>query len=161
MRPAAYRSSILLLAVAGAALLGGCDSVESVRSTVTDRFAAVPPRVRTVDGDSRQVYEAARLALGKLGYRFAGGGAAQGRLQGYSRIGEDSDFRSSRQRSISIRLQALDGGKVDVQVQMTEMIEDDSNPSAMPATDTPLRDSPAFDVYFDELEHCLAVIKAR
>jgi hypothetical protein len=160
MRLAAVRPSILLLAVA-CAVLGGCESVESVGNTVKDRFSAIPPKARTVEGDPRQVYEAARLALGKLGYHFAGGGAAQGRLEGYSRIGEDSDFRSSRQRSISIRLQALDGGKVDVRVQMTEIIEDDSNPSAMPATETPLRDSPAFDVYFDELEHCLAIIKAR
>jgi len=118
--------------------------MESVRGTVRDRFSGVPPKVRTVDGNSRRVYEAARQAMERLGYQFTNGGPAQGRLEGLSRIGEGDDFRSSRQRSISINLEDLDGGKVEVQVQITEIIEEDFDRSAMPPTETPLLDSPAF-----------------
>ena len=161
MRLLAFRSSILVLAVL-CGVLGGCVSVESVPATVKDRFEGAPPnRVRTVDGNQRQVYEAARMAMEKLGYHYTSGGAAQGRLEGFSKIGEDDSFRSSRQRSISIHLQTLDGGKVEVQVRLTEIVEDDSNRSAMPATETPLRDPAAFDVFFENLEQCLAPAGAK
>jgi hypothetical protein len=160
MRLIGFRSSILLLA-AVCSILCGCESMESVGSTVKDRFSGVPPKVRTVDGNPRQVYEAARQAMEGLGYEFTSGGPAQGRLEGLSRIGEGDNFRSSRQRSISIHLQDMDGGKVEVQVQMTEIVEEDSNRSTKPATETSLRDSPAFDIFFSELERCLPAAKAK
>jgi hypothetical protein len=160
MRPISFRSSILLLAsVCG--LLGGCESVDSVRSTVRERFEAVPPKVRTVDGNQGQVYEAARKAMEKLGYQFTNGGPNQGLLEGLSRIGGGDDFKSSRQRSIKIHLQSVDGGRIEVQVQMTEIVQEDFDRSAMPATETPLRDSAAFGIFFDELEHCLPAVRAK
>ena len=161
MNPMALRSSILLLA-AVCGLLAGCESVESVRSTMRDRFSGVSPKVRTVAGNPRLVYEAARQTMERLGYEFTGGGPAQGRLEGLSRVGGGDGIRSSRQRSISIHLQGLDDNKVEVQVQMTEIVEEDFNRSTRPATETPLRDSPAFDIFFNELERNLpAAVKAK
>ena len=160
MRPIAFRSLILLLAVVSG-LLAGCGSMESMRGAMKDQISGVPPKVRMVDGNQREVYDAARRAMEKLGYRFTSGGPAQGRLDGLSSIGGSNDFRSSRQRSISIHLQGLEGGKVEVQVEMTEIIEEDSDHSAMPATETPLRDPTAFEVFFDELDRCLPAGKAR
>ena len=160
MRRTITRSSfLLLLLVCG--FFGGCESVDSVGTTVRDRLGGLPPTVRTVDGNSRQVYVAARRAMESLGYRFTGGGPAKGRLEGLSRISEDNDFRSSRQRSISIQLEGADSGKVDVQVRITEIVEDNSNRAAMPATEAPLHDSAAYDVFFEELERCLAAAGAK
>lgn len=160
MRLIAFRSSIVLLA-AVLGLFSGCDSMESMRSSVKDRIGGVPPKVRTFEGNQRQLYDAARKAMETLGYQLSSGGPAQGRLEGLSRIGGGDDFRSSRQRSISIRLQELDGGRVEVQVQLTEILEESSNRSAMPATETPLRDPAAYDVFFEELERSLPTAKAK
>jgi len=141
--------------VAALLALVGCESMESVRSTVKDRISGVPPRIRTVNGDQRQVYAAARHAMEKLGFRFTGGGPAQGRLEGLTRIEGDDNFRSSRQRGIAVRLVPQEGGRVDIQLQMTEIIEEASNRSAMPATETPLRDPGAYEVFFNEVERQL------
>ena len=134
---------------------GGCTSMDSVGSKMKDRIATVPPRVRVVNGDSRQVYEAARQAMLHFDYHFTEGGFAQGRLEGLSRIDGNGSFGSSLQRSISIHLEALDGGRVEIQVKMTEIIEEDSSRSAMSATETPVRDPAAYDAFFDEIERRL------
>ena len=147
------RSFILLAAAWG--FLSGCDSLESVRDTVKDRVAGVPPKVRVVDGESRGTYEAARLAMEKLGYRFAGGGPAQGRLEGLTRIDGGRDFGSSRQRSITIHLEPLDGGKIEVQVLLTEIVDEGSERAAGGPTETPLRESSGYDIFFAELERQL------
>ena len=76
MRPIAFRSLILLLAVVSG-LLAGCGSMESMRDAMKDQISGVPPKVRMVDGNQREVYDAARRAMEKLGYRFTSGGPAQ------------------------------------------------------------------------------------
>jgi hypothetical protein len=145
----------LVLLAAAWSLVAGCASVESVRSTVQDRFTGAPPKIRLVEGDARQVYEAARLTMEKLGYQLTSGGPAQGRLEGLSRIGGGDDFKSSRQRSVSVHLQPREGGSVEVQVRLSEIVEDSFNRLANPATETPLRDSPGYDAFFEELERQL------
>jgi hypothetical protein len=145
----------ILLAVL-LSLGGGCTSMDSMGSKMKDRIAPVPPRVRVVNGDLHQVYEAARQAMEHFDYHFTEGGPAQGRLQGLSRIEGNGGFGSSLQRSISIHMEALDGGRVEIQVKMTEIIEEDSSRSAMSATETPVRDAVAYDAFFDEVVRRLA-----
>ena len=151
----------LFLLVVAWGLVAGCASLESVRSTVQERIEGVPPKVRLVQGEQRQVYEAARLAIDKLGYQQTSGGPAQGRLEGLSHIGGGDDFRSSRQRSISIHLQPRDDGNIEVQVQLEEIVEDSYNKLANPATATPLRDPAGYDAFFDELERQLQGLKGK
>jgi hypothetical protein len=146
---------LLLAAIWG--LLAGCASIDSVK----DRFAGVPPKTRLVQGEPRQVYDAARLAMEKLGCEFVGGGPAQGRLEGLSRIGGGDSFGSARQRSISIHLQPLDGGSVEVQVLLKETIEDNFDRLNNPAVETTLRDSASYDAFFAELERLLQAQKGK
>jgi hypothetical protein len=153
------RSFILLAAVGG--FLGGCTSIESMRDTVRDRVVGVPPKIRVIEGESRQSYEAARLAMEKLGYHFASGGPAQGRLEGLTQIGGGRDFGSSRQRSISIHLEPLDGGRIEVQVLLTEIVEEDSDRVSGAPVATPLRESAGYDTYFAELERQLQTSKGK
>jgi hypothetical protein len=140
---------------------GGCASIESVRSKVEERIEGVPPKVRIVQGEPRQVYEAARLTIDKLGYQQTSGGPAQGRLEGLSHIGGGDDFRSSRQRSISIHLLPRGDGNVEVQVRLQEIVEDSYNKLANPATETPLRDSAGYGAFFDEMERQLQGLKGK
>jgi len=142
----------LLLAVATGALLAGCESLHSMRDSVRERIVGAPPHVRVVQGDEKQVFAAAKLAMTRLGYDFVRGGPAQGLLEGYSRIGSGANFRSARQRSITINLQPGTVGSVEVQVWMKEIVESDSDRASNPATEAPLRDPAAFDVFFDTLQ---------
>jgi hypothetical protein len=50
----------------------------------------------------------------------------------------------------------LEGDRVELQVKMTELIEEDSSRSALPATETPVRDPAAYEVFFNEVERRLA-----
>jgi hypothetical protein len=140
---------------------GGCTSMDSVESKMKDRMVTVPPRVRVVSGDVKQVYEAARQAMEHADYHFTEGGPAQGRLEGLSRIEGGSGFDSSMQRSIAIHLEPLDGGRVEIQLKLTEIIEEDSGRSASPATETPVRDPAAYDAFFEEVERRLGASPDR
>ena len=145
----------LLLLVATGALLAGCESLHSMRESVKDRIVGAPPHVRVVNGDEKQVFTAAKLAMAKLGYDFVRGGPAQGLLEGLSRIDSGATIRSSRQRSITINLQPGTEGTVEVQVWIKEIEESDFDRASNPATEVPLRDSAAFDVFFDTLQQFL------
>lgn len=149
-----FRRYLISLAVL-LAICGGCTSMDSMRATVKEHISSAPPMARTVSGDSHQVYAAARKAMEKFGYRFTDGGPAQGRLEGLSRIEGDDNLRSSRQRSISIHLEELEGGRVEIQVQIKEIIEEEFSRSAMPATETSVRDPSVYDAIFDEIERRL------
>ena len=144
---------ILFAVLAG--LGAGCTSIDSLGSSVKERVGGMPPKVRTVSGDIRQVYEVTRQVMEQSGYRFTGGGPAQGRLEGLSRIEAEGSFGSSRQRGISIRLAELDGGQVELQVRMTEIVEEEGGRSGQSATETPVRDAAPYDVFFKEVERNL------
>jgi hypothetical protein len=143
------------LSLLASGLLAGCASMDSVRSSMKDRFVGMSPTVRLVQGAPRQVYDAARVAMEQLGYRYVRGGPAQGELEGLSRIGAGDDFRSSRQRSIEIHLQPLDGDSVEVGVRLKEIVQDGSSRVSSLATETPLRESSAYDAFFEALERML------
>jgi hypothetical protein len=144
---------ILLAVLVG--LGAGCKSIDSVGSSVKERFGGMPPRVRTVNGDEHKVYDAVRQVMEKFGYRVTGGGPAQGRLEGLTRIEGDDSFGSSRQRGIAIRLAGLEGDRVELQVRMTEIVEEGGSRSAQSATETPLRDPAAYEAFFKEVERRL------
>lgn len=144
---------VLIAAVGG--FLGGCESFESAGGTLRDRMTGVPPKVRVFAGEPRQVYAAARRAMELQEYRYLSGGPAQGRLEGITRIGLGRDFGSSRQRSISIQLEPLDGGQTQVSVLLTEIAQDSADGAAGGPTETPLRDSSSYEVFFAELQRQL------
>jgi len=149
---------LILLATtlaAGGALIGGCESMRSVRESMHDRIAGVPPKVRVFPGDSKQVYAAARLAMGKLGFEQTRGGPAQGELEGVTRIGGGDSLRSSRQREMTVHLVPLDDGTVEVRVLLVDIEEEDFSKVSNPATETQLRESALYDAFFGELSRQL------
>jgi hypothetical protein len=96
----------------------------------------------------------------RLGYAFVGGGPAQGRLEGLSRIATGDSFGAARQRSISIHLQPLEGGSVEVQVLLKETVERDADRSSGTATELSVREPAAYEDFFDRLEQLLKTGKA-
>ncbi len=143
---------LLVLVVAIAALLAGCESIHSMRDSVRERIVGVPPHVRVVQGDAKQVFAAARLAMARLGYEMGRGGPAQGKLEGLTRVGTGDDFHSSRQREITINLLPGESGFIEVRVWLQEIVETDFGRASNPATEMPVRDNAAYDAFFDELQ---------
>lgn len=129
----------------------GCTSIDAVRTRVKERIVGVPPTVRTVVGSMPQVFQAARRVMVRFGYKITESGPAEGRLEGLSRVLSNDNFVSSRQRGIKIQLLKLDGGQVEIQLRMAEIIEESTNRSGMPATETPVRDPSIYDAFFDEV----------
>lgn len=132
-----------------ALVVSGCESFSDATSAVRDRIAArEAPKVQTFAAEQRATYEAVRTAATKMGYRFVRGGPAQGEFEAISRVGAGENIGSARQLSLKAKLTKNIEGGTDVAVRITEIIEADSSNRAGLATETPLRDTPQYDVFF-------------
>lgn len=139
--------------------LAGCETAadlgQSVRGRMAEREA---PRVRVAAAQPRPTYEAVRTAATQMGYRFLRGGPAQGEFEAVSAIGVGDAPGSSRQIGMKVKLQpTLDGQGTRVSVWLTEIIEADSSRRAGLATETPLRDTPQYEVFFQRVAKALGV----
>jgi hypothetical protein len=150
----------LLFAVALAALgLAGCESISDATSGVRERVSArAAPQTRTFQSTQRATYDAVRSAATDMGYRFIRGGPAQGEFEAISRVGSGEIHGTARQIGMKVLLQpTLDGKGTDVTVRLTEILEADSSNRAGQATETPLRDTPQYDVFFRRIGQTLGV----
>lgn len=138
------------------AVLVGCESVSDATSSVREKFAErAAPQTRTFPAAQRAVYDAVRVSAAQMGYRFVRGGAAQGLFEAVSGVRGGDQIGSSRQLSLKAKLNgSLDGGTV-LAVRITEIIEADSSNRAGVATETPLRDTPQYEVFFRGVEQAL------
>jgi len=143
-------------AVCAGLLLGGCESglPDDVRSALGPREA---PRSRTFAADQRATYAAARLAVDDLDYHFEKGGPAEGTLEALSKVARGDDPGSGRQLRLKVSMQPAPESGTEVEVSFTEIIEPDSANHPGFATETPLHDTPLYDVYFKSIQaHLLA-----
>jgi len=91
-----------------------------------------------------------------MGYRFLRGGPAQGRFEAVNAVRAGDTHGSARQLHLRARLQAArDGDGTDLTVRLTEVLERDSSNRPGHATETPLRDTPQYDVLFRRIEAIL------
>jgi hypothetical protein len=113
--------------------------------------------------DQRATYVACKAAAESMGFRFVRGGPAEGEIEALSRITEGEDPGSSHQISMKVKLNPAGESGTEVVVSLTEMIEEPpSNESSMStptepamATQTPLRDTPQYEVFFREVQEAL------
>ncbi len=147
-------------AFAAALILTGCESMSDATSAVRGKFAErAAPQTRTYPAAQRAVYDAARTAAEQMGYRFVRGGAATGVFEAISGVREGERVGSSRQLSLKAKLDPARDGGTAVAVRITEIIETDSSNRAGLATETPLRDTPQYEVFFRGIEQALAAPK--
>ena len=142
-----FLAAILFLA---ALAMAGC----SAPGESYGRLGPAPETSRTFHSDPRSVYEAALVALAQMDFRVTGGGPAQGRIEAVSGLAKGDNLRGSRQISISIRINAL-GDDSEVAAELKEIIEEDSNDRPGFATETKLRDTPYYSVFFDGVAQAL------
>jgi hypothetical protein len=149
----AMKASVLGVVVL---LLSGCDSLSDATLNVREKFAAREEgRTKNFPVPSRVAYEAVRVAANQMGYRFLRGGAAQGELEAVNGVSSGDSLRSARQISMKVRLHAADEKSTDVTLRLTEVLEGDSSGRAGQATESPLRDTPQYEVFFREVQKAL------
>jgi hypothetical protein len=150
------------LALSAVLLLAGCESM-SDGSSLRDRIAARDPVVhaQTYSAEQRATYEAVRAAATKMGYRFVRGGPAQGEFEAVTAVGGGERIGSSRQLAMKVKLQPAPEVGTNVSAKITEIIEDDSSNRAGQATQTPLRDTPQYEVFFRRVGEELAAPKEQ
>lgn len=148
---------LLLGVVALGLALAGCESLSDTAQNVREKLAGARDdgRTKSYAAASRPTYEAVRMAAQQMGYRFVRGGPAQGELEAVSGVGPGDSLRSARQLRIKVRLHAEDDKSTQVTINITEVIEDDSKSRAGQATETPLKDTPQYEVFFREVQKAL------
>lgn len=130
-----------------------------MREQVREKFTPVEPRTRVFAAEPPAVYEAARTALDRMEFRVLRGGAAQGRIEAVSGVTTGNSLREARQIAMTVRLRADGEGGTEVAVNLTEILENDSSNAAGTGTETPLRDTPLYEVFFRYTEQALGAAK--
>ena len=138
-------------------LVAGCTSLSDAAHEARGRLAARDePKTRIFATPTRVAYEAVRSAARQMGYRFVRGGPAQGEFEALSGVGPGEASGSSRQVAVKVRLHAMsDGTGTEIAVRFTEIIEADSANRAGIATESPLRDTPQYEVFFRHVQGAL------
>lgn len=142
----------MALFLASVFAVAGCGSFSEVTSTVRERVAQRDEsRTRSYPAAQRVTYDAVRAAAQQMGYRMTRGGAAQGIFEAVSGIGRGEGL-GSRQLALKARLEPNPEGGTQVTVRITEILERDPTNRPGQATETPLRDSPQYEVFFRAVE---------
>jgi hypothetical protein len=144
-----------IAACVASALLAGCESdslSENIHTVLGPREA---PQTRVFQAEQRATYEAARAAALEMGYRIIRGGPAEGKLDALSEIAQGETRGSSRQVSMKVRMVPAAEAGTSVEVSLTEIIEENTESQPGTATETPLRDTPLYEVFFRDLQRAL------
>jgi len=143
-------------AVLGACLLAGCDTASDIADTVRTKLAPPQrPRTRVYAATQRAAYEAALATAKDMGYTFIRGGPAEGILEELSPIDSADTLHGSRQIALHARFEEADGG-VQVSVGFGEILATDTERQPNFATETPLRDTPLYEVFLRGVQQGLA-----
>jgi len=149
-----FVAAVLVAAVA----LSGCDSLSDASQAVREKFAPEPAvRTKVISSPQRVVYEAVKTAANSMGYRQTRGGPAQGEFEAVGGVGEGESVGSARQVRLIVHLHAtLDGDQTTVSVRFTEILEDNANSRMGMATETTMKDTPLYEVFFRNVQQALA-----
>ena len=148
-----FASILAPIIILAALALAGC---ESMPGEVHGRLGPPPETTRSFQAEPRTVYDAARVALARMEFRVTGGGPAQGRIEAVSGLSKKDSLQGTRQISMSIRIISLADGGSEVSAVLKEVIEEDSTDRPGFATETPLRDTPYYEVFFGGIAQALA-----
>lgn len=144
-------------------LLAGCESLSEATGSLREKIAARDDgRTKAYPAPARAVYEAVRTVATQMGYRVLRGGAAQGELDAVSEVGQGETARSARQVAMKVRLRASEmAGGTEVNVRFTEILEADASNRRGLATESPLRDTPQYEIFLRRVGELLGTPGAK
>ena len=147
---------ILFLCAVGCVVLSGCDSLTDTSAMVRGLSSRGQPKTHAFAGDPHAVYTAAKASLDAIDFRYTGGGPAQGRLEALSGLSQGDSARSTRQVALKATFEPSPDGGTEVSLLLSEYNEADSSNHPGMTTETPLTDTPLYEVFFRELQKNLA-----
>lgn len=148
---------LAVVLLVSAVMLAGCDTLDDAAASVRDRFAKnEPTRSKTFSSPPRVVYDAVKVAAGRMGYRQTHGGPAEGEFEAINDVDVGETAGTARQQTMKIRLHgSLDGNSTDVGVRFTEILESGSGSGRGLGTETTMRDTPLYEVFFRNVQQAL------
>lgn len=146
-------TAVLLLA---SLALAGCDSLPSQSG---GRPGPPPETSRAYQADQRAVYDAALVALAQMEFKVTGGGPAQGKITAVSGLRTNVNLQTTRQITLKATISPDGNGGSVVEVVLKEAVEEDPENRLGFATETPLRDTPYYEVFLNGIQQALATSK--
>ena len=148
---------LLLAAIFACSVLSGCDSLADASQSVREKFS--PPqaiRAKTLSAPQRVVYEAVKSAAATMGFRQTRGGPAQGEFEAVGGVGAGESLGSARQVALVVQLRStLEDNETIVSVRFTEILEDNASSRRGMATETTMKDTPLYEVFFRNVQQAL------
>jgi hypothetical protein len=140
-----------------ALVFAGCDTLDDAASGVRERFSPrESTRSKTFSSPPRVVYEAVKLAASNMGYRQTSGGPAQGEFAAVNDVSVGDTTGTARQQTMKVRMHGgLDGASTDVGVRFTEILETASGSGRGMGTETTMKDTPLYEVFFRNVQLAL------
>ncbi len=151
------KTSLIFLAALALALTG-CDSISDATDSVREKFATRDePHVHVFAADPRATYEAAKVAVDQLDFRFLRGGPAQGELEAASKLEAGDSLASTRQITMKVQLRAAPSPATgtEVSIWLKEVLEADASKGEGQGVASPLRDTALYDAFFRNLQQAL------
>jgi hypothetical protein len=145
-------SSLFLLALLG--LIAGCEDIsDTLRNYIPNKPS---PVVRIFKADSRTTYAAAKNALSQISFHYVSGGPAVGHLYAISDVTAGDTQGSSHQFTLKADFHNLiDGSGTEVSLNLTEVIEADTQRHQGMGTESGLNDTALAKIYFRAIEQSL------
>lgn len=124
--------------LAAVMVLAGCETADL---GLRERFQPSPAVTDNLSASPEAVFAATLDFLPTMGFKVTRSRVGAGIIEGISRVQVAGDMRGARQTTVKIALNPTLEGETQIQVWMTEVIEDDYDKGPGLGTQTPLRDS--------------------
>jgi len=149
-----------LLLICILACVAGCEEIsDTVHNYIPNKPEA---SVHVFNADPRKTYAAAKTALEQIGFHYVSGGPATGRLYAISDVSAGDSQGSSHQFTITANFHALiDGSGTSVTLNLTEVIEADTQKHQGMGTEAGLKDTALVNIYYRAIAHNLGLSYTR
>lgn len=134
------------------AVMIGLSGCESIGERLQARFTPEPPRVELFTSDYEQVFDATKLVLSEMGFRSIRGRASSRKLTGVSRLNANDALSGASQISMKVEFVETMPGETEMQVWITEVVEDQFTQSGGYGTQRPIRGDLLYNMLFRGVE---------
>jgi len=140
--------------------VAGCEDIsDTIHNYVPDKPQA---SVHVFNADPRKTYAAAKAALEQIGFHYVSGGPATGRLYAISDVSAGDSQGSSHQFTLTANFHALiDGSGTSVTLNLTEVIEADTQKHQGMGTEAGLKDTALVNIYYRAIAQNLGLSYTR
>ncbi len=128
--------------------VAGC---ESVSERLQARFAGEPPHVQVFPENPDVVFEVTKQVLREMGFRSIRGRVRSLKLTAVSRVKTNDTFSGASQVTVKVLFGEASPGETEMQVWMTEVVEDEFTRSGGYGTQMPLQGDLLYNMLFQSV----------